>query len=482
MRGLPSLRSLGTAVVVLAFVAGLAGAWLWTRSNAAWRAHLAEAQMAGLGLYHALVDGTAAPEEVRIAPLPAADAELASAGRFLRIEGVQAAARRTIVPISPDPQRRGTGPLTLVILTPDLQYPLADLTRRPGQTAAETTGTVTRLLASYCADPVVLARIAGGPWMRVDGGAVWGCDAAPADRRLLAGLLMALTLAGLVTAVANGTAPFSDFAAQLRSRQRLGGPGHFRVPGPADLQQIVAAVNDQLAQERANLESRAAVLSGVSHDLGTPATRLRLRTALIEDADLRAKLEGDIDRMTEMIESVLTFTRAEMNTEAPRRLSLTSLLEAIVADYQDTGRRVEMGAPAPRVLRGGRSVFMSRQGQGTMPEGRNVVVTARPVALERAVSNLIDNALKYGRRATVSIETTPQTASIRVDDEGAETTAAEIEALMSPFQRGANAATISGFGLGLTVVNAIARLHGGTLSFEDMPQGLRARLTIPAGA
>lgn len=84
------------------------------------------------------------------------------------------------------------------------------------------------------------------------------------------------------------------------------------------------------------------VLSAVSHDLGTPATRARLRIALIEDEELREKLERDIDQMTHMIDSILNYTRSELSAERPRRLSLRALISAIVDDYQDLGHPVTL--------------------------------------------------------------------------------------------------------------------------------------------
>ena len=212
--------------------------------------------------------------------------------------------------------------------------------------------------------------------------------------------------------------------------------------------------------------------------LGTPATRLKLRTALIPDADLRAKLESDIDSMTGIIESVLTYTRAELDAEAPRQISLTSLIESIVADYQDTGSPVEFSGTEKLSVQGGQSLFMSRRGTGSLPEDDKVIVMARPIALGRAVSNLIDNAIKYGRRAKVGLEKDADSAMITVEDEGTNITAQEIKQLMAPFKRGSNTQTVGGYGLGLTIVSTVAALHGGTLTFEPGSKGLLAKITI----
>ena len=107
-----------------------------------------------------------------------------------------------------------------------------------------------------------------------------------------------------------------------------------------------------------------------------------------------------------------------------------------------------------------------------------MIVTARPVSLQRAISNLIDNALKYARRATVELQTDAETATVTVEDEGSEASPEVIEKLMAPFERGANTSSISGYGLGLTIAATVAQLHGGGLSFESGAKGLRAVITL----
>ena len=113
-----------------------------------------------------------------------------------------------------------------------------------------------------------------------------------------------------------------------------------------------------------------------------------------------------------------------------------------------------------------------------MPQDDKVIVLARPVALGRAMSNLIDNALKYGRRARVSLERDADSAIIIVEDEGTNISADPIVSLMAPFKRGENTQSIKGHGLGLTIVSTVANLHGGTLTFEPGGKGLLAKLTI----
>ena len=475
----PSLRLIGGAWVALAFVAGVTAAGLWLGSSRAWDQHLSRAYAAGFTVYETLRLGVHPDDQISIKQLSIDNAALAEAGDFDRLPDVPRPAYVTNVSIlinTASPTDRAV--LTLGIVSDQLVYPVSDIVSTNDLIPAEKLGKVTRLLATYCSEPILFARFAGKPWQRVDGTNIWGCDQAPSDMRVPVAIVAMIALAALLTHVGNTAASFETFALALRSRRRFGGPESYDTEGPTELRNIVAAVNSYLEAERDQLAQRAMVLSGVSHDLGTPATRLRLRAALIEDEKLRGKLEADIDQMTGMIESVLTYTQSEINAEEPKQLSLTSLIDALVADYQDTGSPVSVREHEPVIVESAGSVFMSRKGYSTLPDERRVLVTARPISLQRAITNLIDNALKYGRRAMVDLETDANTATIIVEDEGSDYSVADVERMMAPFERGENTMNTSGFGLGLTIVSTVANQHGGSLRFEAGAKGLRARLTI----
>ncbi|MDE9449816.1 sensor histidine kinase [Aliiroseovarius sp. Z3] len=477
-RGL-SMRRVGGAWVALAFVSGVAAAALWLGSVRAWDRHLSQAYAAGFTIYESLRLGVPPGEQIAITPLSTDDAATATMGDFARLPDTPKPAYVTNLSILTRPASpTDRAVLTLGIVSDELVYPISDIVVSSDPIPAGRLGQMTRLLATYCSEPIIFARFADKPWQRVDGTGIWGCDTAPADMRVPAAIAAIIALAALLTHVANTTARFENFARALHTRRRFGGPESYDIEGPTELRSIVAAVNSYLEAERAQLAQRAMVLSGVSHDLGTPATRLRLRTALIPDDALRGKLEADIDQMTGMIESVLTYTRSEINAEEPRHLSLTSLIEALVADYQDTGRPVSLRDQDPVIVEGGASVFMSRRGHSQLPDERRVLVTARPISLQRAITNLIDNALKYGRRATVELQTDAETATIIVEDEGSNYSVTDVERMMAPFERGENTVNIGGFGLGLTIVATVANQHGGTLRFETGTKGLRALLSI----
>ena len=479
MQGVRSLRVGGVILVISAFLLGLVASGMWFQSNARWSAHLDRAKFAGAILYDSLISGGEPPVGVIVTTLNPADQDLADRGRFERVSGVVQPALVTNISIrSNHSAERSSRPLTIAILSRDLRYPLADLTSRADQTPSETLGALTKLLATYCSNPVLIAKPGAAPWVRIEGKIVWNCATAPMDLRLPAAALALIAIGILITLVLNSSAQFTGFAQMLRSRNQIGGPSSYEADGLQELREIVGAVNSYLAVERDRLDARVAVLSGVSHDLGTPATRLKLRTALITDDELRGKLDADIESMTGIIESVLTYTRSELDAEVPRQLSLTSLVESIVADYQDVGSPVEFRGAERVSVRGGQSLFMSRRGTGSLPDDDKVIVTARPVTLTRAVSNLIDNALKYGRRAKVGLEKDADKAVITVEDEGTNVTVQDVENLMAPYKRGSNTQMVGGYGLGLTIVSTIANLHGGTLTFEPGAKGLVAKITI----
>jgi two-component system, OmpR family, osmolarity sensor histidine kinase EnvZ len=407
-------------------------------------------------------------------PVPVAD--LASAAQGARVTALTLRENGADGPGQPGEVR-----VQLQILSETLQYPVGDL----GSGAYAGMAILSRKMARLCSDAVMLVRVGDNPWARVESPVHWTCAAQPRDLRLWALAIIAGALVILLGHSRDTAGSFRDFARALSARTRPGQTEDFLLTGPDELRQTVAAVNAHLAEERARLSRRAMVLSGVSHDLGTPATRLRLRAAMIGDNDLRAKFETDIDRMTSMIESVLTFTRAEMGAEPERELSLLALVETVVAEYQDIGRPVTFQPPEPARVPPQGSVFGAARGRGAaVLDGRRVLITGRPLALERALGNLIDNALKYGRRAQVTLQATSDQVAIEVQDEGRALTPDALARLTDPFARGANVleadgTAIAGFGMGLTIVSTIAAQHGGSLQFDARPQGLCARLVIP---
>lgn len=491
------LRSLGWFWVLGGMLAGGVAVWVFMSSQAAWRAHLGAAYSAGLALHDTIITGAALPLGLTQTLLPPGGQP-----------GLPAGWRETRVTLTNGRPVTAQGArLSLRIQSPDIGYPVSRVQSVGGSSQAAALASLTRTLAGFCSDPRVYVQLDDEAWRRIDGTPVWGCAAAPPDRRLWAVLIVVAALAVLLGWVSEVSAAFTTFAAALRDpRART---AQLPVGGPSELRRTAEAVNTYVAQDRAALANRAMVLSGVSHDLGTPATRLRLRSALIEDDTLRARLEHDIDEMTGMIDGVLTYTRAEIGSEPFRRLSLTSLAEAVVADYQDVGMPVTLTLAPPR--RAGAATLFSgrwaaapaaraaapttveygggdaegnrhRDAAGPAPGAQPLLMRGQPTALRRALSNLIDNALKYGRAARVHVDGDADEAWITVTDRGSALTEQDLERLTGAFQRGGNAGGAPGVGLGLAIVATIAAQHGGRVTFDraadGRAQGLAARLIL----
>ena len=348
-----SLRGWASLWIVLAMGAGVLAAWLWMSSTQAWRDHLARAAQAGHDLAATVLLGAPLPEDMRLVSLGRADQPPGTVEA-----GMRPSARITSLAFrQPGPDGAGQGGgtrLQVQVVSARLQYPVAELGAEPGAYAGM--AALSRDLARLCSDPVLFLRAENGPWWRAES-TLWSCAAQPRDWRIGALVLAGVALMALVSHAADMAAGFRDLARGLATRRRPGETADLALTGPEELRATITAVNGYLADERARLARRAMVLSGVSHDLGTPATRLRLRAALIEDADLRARFEEDLDRMGAMIEEVLTFTRAEIAAEPAREFCLAALTEAVVDDYRDTGRPVGMTLDAPASMGTAQSVF-----------------------------------------------------------------------------------------------------------------------------
>lgn len=465
-RGTTSLRARGTTWVLVALISGVAATWLFLHSQSAWRAHLDRAYIAGLALFDSLETGAPPPEGLSLRPLTGAPT-LPHGWRETRL---------TLGDGRPGPAAPGSAPrLSLRIQSPRIAYPVAQMRWQGGGARAAGLASVTRAMASLCGDPVLIVRLgASGPWQRAEAPALWSCAAAPPDRRLWAIALAGaatLLLLGSVTATAQS---FTGFARALRAHRSQ--QPDLPEGGPDELRQTAAAVNAFLSRDRDALANRAMLLSGISHDLGTPATRLRLRAARIADPDLRARFTQDIDEMTGMIDSVLSYTRAELGTEPFSRLSFRALIEAVVEDYRDVGLAVTL-KPLPQPIARAGSVF-ARGGPHSPADPSPLLMRGQPMALRRALNNLIDNALKYGRRAEIALTADADTLRISVTDRGAHLSPEDLSRLTAAFTRGANAGQAPGMGLGLALVSTIAGQHGGGLEFDNAEGGLTVRLTL----
>ena len=475
------LSSLGAVLIAAAFLLGVVASAYWYSSSAKWEKYLNSAYLFGVRLYGQLDDGLIADQPINIIALSETDAEFAENGAFVRIQNIPTPSLDTSLTIRDQSLGPLSGPqMNVAIISDVLRYPLAEIQIDvDGNGPEHVMGQLVRLIATYCSDAQIFAKPSDGRWYRISATHIYGCSAVPADYRLFSAILAALGLGILLSFVFGIGAYFQNFAKELKSRLLTGGRQAYVQSGPIELKEIVSAVNTHLQRENAQLSDRALILSGVSHDLGTPATRLRLRTALIKDEDLRDKIETDIDSMTEMIESVLSYTRAELSSEELRELSLNSLIEAVVDDFRDIGKPVTLIQDAAQNAEGQASMFTGRSRTVTIPMARDVTIQGRPILLKRAFNNLIENALKYGRRAEVKLVTTAEDIIFTVEDEGTQIDAGDMQDLIAPYKRGQNNIKQTGSGLGLTIAKTVAEQHGGNLYFENGARGLRSCISLP---
>jgi signal transduction histidine kinase len=228
--------------------------------------------------------------------------------------------------------------------------------------------------------------------------------------------------------------------------------------GPAEVRRAAAAFNTMQARLQVHLREREQMLAAVSHDLRTPITRLRLRSELIGDEALRVKFARDLAEMEAMTAAALDFLRGARADEPVQPVDVLALLESLQADLEEAGHAVQV------------------QDQVMAP------YLARPLALKRLLTNLIENAVKYGERAAVRVEDNAAQLRIIVADNGPGIAEAEIERVFEPFYRveGSRSRATGGVGLGLSVARDIARAHGGELTLRNRAGGgLEAILTLP---
>lgn len=275
------------------------------------------------------------------------------------------------------------------------------------------------------------------------------------------GIMAAIILAVSIWAVRRVTTPL---AALSSAAERLG--NDLNAPpmaetGTIETRQASRAFNTMQARLRSLIENRTRMLAAISHDLRTPLTLLRLRAENVENAQEREKMLATIAEIDAMVAATLQLARDEARAEPRRRTDLTALLASTVHDMADTGLPVSMQPAAP------------------------VVYDCQPAALKRALANLLDNAVKYGKQARAAIVSTPRAIEITIDDDGPGIPADELARVFQPFYRleGSRSRETGGIGLGLAIALSVVQAHGGELTLANRPEGgLRASVMLPTGA
>jgi signal transduction histidine kinase len=231
--------------------------------------------------------------------------------------------------------------------------------------------------------------------------------------------------------------------------------------GPREVKALVDTFN--VMQERLHrfIVDRSRMAAALSHDLRTPITALRLRAELIEDDELRAAIIRTLSDMQRMIDATLALARDEATSEETRTVDLVALLDAIADDCAGAGGEVTIDAPEQLSFR------------------------CRPVALRRALGNLIENAVRYGNRARVTLERGGDHIRILIDDDGPGLPSDKLTEVFEPFVRieQSRSEETGGIGLGLAIARSTIRAHGGNVLLSNRSEGgLRAEVTLPLSA
>lgn len=229
---------------------------------------------------------------------------------------------------------------------------------------------------------------------------------------------------------------------------------NFRPAGATEIRDAARAVMDMRTRLTTFAEERTTMLAGISHDLRTPLTRLKLQLAMMEDSeDIRAA-KADLTEMSAMLEEYLAFASGKEG-EQPETLRFDTLV---------------------------RDVAGGLEGEITLRRMDSVEIIARPGSVRRAVSNLLSNALGFGTHVEVDVIDGPHMAELVVDDDGPGIPTEQREEAFKPFHRldASRSQNVPGTGLGLSIARDTARQHGGDIRLEDSPLGgLRVRLRLP---
>ena len=299
-----------------------------------------------------------------------------------------------------------------------------------------------------------------------DGAAISARLAGPRQRPFWSGPAMmtllfaviSLTLLGLWAARAL-TAPLSSFARAAEDFSLDGAAAPLPERGPEEIRSVAKALNRMRERITGLIDDRTKMLAAISHDLRTPITRMRLRAEFIADDGQRGRMLADLDQMRSMLESVLSFLRNDRKLEPMTLVDIATTLQLVADQFADMGHQVVYDGP------------------------QHAMAIARPDDLHRSITNLVENAIRFGAQATIGLVAAPDTMTIEVADDGPGISDARKDVMLEPFVRGDDARNMddaSGFGLGLSIARTIVRAHGGELSLHDrQPHGLIVRIRWP---
>lgn len=228
--------------------------------------------------------------------------------------------------------------------------------------------------------------------------------------------------------------------------------------GPAIVRQTANAMNQMQHRIMNLLQDRNLMLAAISHDLRTPITRLKLRTQFLEDKQQYQDMIEDLDEMEAMIDQILTYTKDASNLDDRIDLDLVALILSICDEKCEQGQDVECQTSVPRIH-----------------------FKANVLAIKRAITNLVNNAVKYANNVVVSINADKNLAQIIIEDDGPGIPEAQLTKVFTPFYRvdSARSSSTGGSGLGLAIAQDVICAHGGSIQLTNRSQGgLQVKVTF----
>jgi signal transduction histidine kinase len=304
----------------------------------------------------------------------------------------------------------------------------------------------------------VSVALRDGSWINFEFSAI---DSLPLAYPLL-GLVAFSVLAVLAIsfyALRHVTKPLDSLTRAAEALGRSGRTEVLKETGASEVRRAARAFNEMQDRIRRLIEDRAQMVAAISHDLRTPITRLKLRAEFIDDQDQREKMLRDLDEMETMIKSTLALSREDANPEPRAHFDLGNLLLDCVEGLDKVSLDID-----------------------PMLANAQAPIEAQPIALKRAVSNLIENAVVYGKSAEVALRREGKEYRIVIDDHGPGIPEAELDRVFRPFFRlePSRNRESGGAGLGLAIARSAIRAHGGDTVLENRPEGgLRATVSLP---
>lgn len=368
-------------------------------------------------------------------------------------------------------------PRAVVAVTPDTPR----LTVDPGADDRALLSALAADLAAHLRPARLRAQLADGSWLEFTSPR-WRERETPF--RLILLLVAGLAAAGGLIVWLSGrlVRPLEVLAERAAQPDDTLTPEPLPEAGPVEVAGIARAVNAARGQVREMVEGRTRLLAAISHDLRTPATRLRLRAEYVADEALRAKMLADVDEMAAMIAATLEFLSEDVLREEVEVVAFASLLQSLCDDCADLGMPVSFREPPPLSFGTVRTVFGGAGEPARFDQPRQLRLAGRPASLRRAFGNLIDNAVKYGERAHVAIDADSREIMVEVLDDGPGIPEDELETVFKPFFRleASRNRRTGGCGLGLSIVKSIVEAHHGRIELLNrLSGGLRVRVTLP---